>query len=151
MPIRRVTPQSAIRQSIQSRVDRLTQAIVNNLIYVGESAVKLARDPSRRRYTDRTGNLTSSIGYAVLVNGSVVHLSGFPAKNGPAGNGSQGVKRGPDFLKQLIAEHSEGITFIMVAGMPYAVYVEDMGLDVLDSAELMAKDMLPRLMKKLKF
>ena len=44
------------------------------------------------------------------------------------------------------------ISFVMVAGMPYAQYVEAMSLNVLDSSERMAeqkiKDMLQKMFTK---
>lgn len=120
------------------------EAIINNLVYVGESALTQARNG--HRYTDQTGNLTSSIGYAIVVNGRVFKKSAFEVVK----DGKQGASAGNKFLQKLISQHSKGIVFIMVAGMPYAQYVEAMSLDVLDSAEVMAKKMLPQIFKALK-
>lgn len=151
MPIKRVTPAGAIKRAIDRRVDNIVRAIVNNLVFVGEKLIEHARDSHRKRYTDRTGNLTSSIGYVVLVNGKAVSQSDFQEVKGPEKGAGKGSKIGKNFLKKLIADNSEGIVFIAVAGMPYAAYVERKNLDVLDSAEMMAADMIPRMMEKLKF
>ena len=37
----------------------------------------------------------------------------------------------------------------MVAGMPYAKYVEAMNLDVFDSAEMLAEKMIPIIMNEI--
>ena len=49
-------------------------------------------------------------------------------------------------MEQVIAENPTGLVFIMVAGMPYAKYVEAMNLDVFDSAEMLAEKMIPKIM-----
>lgn len=119
-------------------------AMIESLAYVGEKALKQAR--TRHRYKDQTGNLTSSIGYCILDNGRVVFESDFASVL----NGKEGSREGRDYLRKLISENSSGLVFIMVAGMPYAQYVEAMNLDVLESAEMLAKRMLPQILKRLK-
>lgn len=152
MPIK---PRStkAIQQEINRRLERLYQALTNVLIYAGEEVIKYARNPNRRRYKDRTGNLTSSIGYVVLRDGKVMRESDFATVKGDGTSKGKltGSKSGRDFLKSLISEHNNGLVLIVVAGMPYAAYVEAMGLDVLDSAEIKAEDIVKRLLSKLKF
>lgn len=119
-------------------------AMIDNLAYVGEEALKQAR--SGHKYKDQTGNLTSSIGYCILDNGKIL----FESKFETVLNGKQGSEEGRKFLHNLISQNSKGLVFIMVAGMPYAQYVEAMSLDVLDSAEMLAKKMIPKIMKGLK-
>ena len=114
------------------------------MAYVGEEALKQAR--TGHRYKDQTGNLTSSIGYCILDEGRIVFESSFDTVL----NGKQGSEDGRKFLQKLISQNSKGLVFIMVAGMPYAQYVEAMNLDVLDSAETLAKEMIPKIMKGLK-
>ena len=144
MPIKRLTPKGAAKAYLDKQLAMWQQAIINNLVYVGESALKQAREG--HRYKDQTGNLTSSIGYAIVVDGKVFKRSRFEVVN----NGREGAANGSQFLQRIIARNSKGIVFIMVAGMPYAQYVEAMSLDVLDSAEVMAKKMLPNIFKALK-
>lgn len=155
MPIKQITPKAAIQSAINRRVERLLGALIKTLCYVGEEVVKYARDPNRKRYTDQTGNLTSSIGYVVLRDGEVVHESSFEQVNGNGKAKSRsklsGSKEGRKFLHQLIAENSSGLVLIVVAGMPYAAYVEAMGYDVLDSAEIKAEEMIKKMLRKLKF
>lgn len=144
MAIKRITPKGAAKAFLDKQLAMWKQAIVNNLIYVGEAALTQARNG--HRYQDQTGNLTSSIGYAILVDGRVHKQSDFKVVL----NGQNGASEGKKFLQRLISQNSKGIVFIMVAGMPYAQYVEAMNLDVLDSAEVLAKKMIPEIMKALK-
>lgn len=156
MPIKQTTPKAALQASIDRRLHNLLQALVNVLCYAGEEVVKYARDPNRKRYTDQTGNLTSSIGYVVLWDGRVVKQSDFSPVQGKGkkrsgAGGLSGSKKGREFLKKLISENGEGLVLIVVAGMPYAAYVEAMGYDVLDSAEIKAEEIVKRMLSKLKF
>lgn len=144
MGIRRITSKSDIQREIEEQVARWQQVIVNNLIYVGEAALKHAREV--HKYTDRTGNLTSSIGYCVLVDGKSVFESTFEVLK----KGQQGAVEGRKFLSQLTRKHSKGVVLIMVAGMEYAEYVEAKGLDVLESAEMQSRRLIPVLMNSLK-
>lgn len=144
MPIRQVTPKSAINAYFNKRLQMVKSAMIESLAYVGEEALKQAR--TGHRYKDQTGNLTSSIGYCILDNGRVVFESDFASVL----NGKEGSREGRDYLRKLISENSSGLVFIMVAGMPYAQYVEAMNLDVLESAEMLAKRMLPQILKRLK-
>ncbi len=145
MPIKRLTPQAKAKAYLDKRLVLWQKAIINNLIYVGESVLKHAR--THHKYLDQTGNLTSSIGYCILDNGRVVYQSTFEVVKG----GGLGSAEGRKFLRNLAARNSKGIVFIMVAGMPDSQYVEAMSLDVLDTAEQLAKRMIPEIMKALKF
>lgn len=152
MPIKQITPQRALQAAIDRRVEALMRAIVNTFCYAGEEVIKYARDPNRKRYKDQTGNLTSSIGYVVLWDGKVIKESDFsPVTGARKSSGISGSKQGRAFLKKLIAENNNGIVLIVVAGMPYAAYVEAMGYDVLDSSEIKAHEIVKRMLSKLKF
>lgn len=54
-------------------------------------------------------------------------------------------------MSRLISENSKGIVLIVVAGMNYARYVEKMGLNVLDSSEMLAKKLVPIMLNDLGF
>lgn len=144
MGFKRTTSNSEISRYIEERTARFRQACINKLTYVGEQAVKEARENGK--YKDRTGNLRSSIGYCVLDNGKVVRESSFEALK----PGAAGSQEGRQFLSRLISEHSEGLVLILVAGMEYAAYVEAKNLNVLDSAEQLAERILPKLFESLK-
>lgn len=143
MPIRSTTSDADIARYLDERLKRLRQVAINNLCYLGEAAIKEARE--NHRYKDQTGNLTSSIGYLVLDNGKVVRESSFEVVK----KGSSGSSEGREFLHTLISEHSTGLVLILVAGMNYAAYVEAKNLNVLDSAEQLVERELPQLLKQL--
>lgn len=154
MPINSNTPEAAIQRAIDRRLNQLLANCVEVLQYVGEQVLGYARDPGRRRYQDQTGNLTSSIGYVVLMDGKVMHESDFvqlQPKQGVKPGKVSGSSQGRKFLKRVAQENGEGLALIMVAGMPYAAYVEAMGLDVLDSAEIKAEELVRKMIRKLKF
>jgi len=139
-----MSPRNALGQYLERKVSDLRLVLLNNLIYVGEEAVKEARQ--RGRYKDQTGNLRSSIGYCILDDGKPVKLDGFEVVK----EGMQGAQQGRKFLDSLISEHSTGLVLIVVAGMEYAQYVEAMNLNVLDSAEQLAERLVPQMIKSLK-
>lgn len=145
MPIRLVTPQSEIDAYIDQSIDKALQVIVNTFMYVGESCIREARDNGS--YMDQTGNLRSSIGYVVVVDGQVVRKNVVDLVK----NGTEGTKEAEAFLERLATEHSDGICLIVVAGMNYASYVEGRGYNVLTSAELLAERLVPQLLEQIGF
>lgn len=114
--------------------------IIESLCRIGEEAVTLAKlIPPERGFTDRTGNLRSSIGYVVCKDGQPINLA-FEAVKG----GHEGVHTGQRLAMEIAKQHNEGYTLIVVAGMNYAVHVESKGRDVLTSAEKEAEKLLAR-------
>lgn len=137
-----------IEKQLGTTGERIRKAAVNTMCYVGEQCIKQARDNGD--YNDITGNLRSSIGYCVLQNGKVVKQSAGKRFSGPEGSGLEGSKEGKAFLQKLAGDYPKGIVLILAAGMNYAVYVEAIhGRDVLTSAELLARDLVPQLLKKI--
>lgn len=150
----------------QSRKD-LTDFIVFRFQEIGEAAVKIAREMGS--YHDITGNLRSSIGYIILVDGKVVTGGDFEAKavapgkrkvtrtkNGKTyettitvgGSGEDGVKQGKALLEKLKSKFAWGIVLILCAGMEYAAFVENVkGKDVLTSAQHLAESLMNKLLK----
>lgn len=152
MPIKPNFTQADIRARMNQEIERRKRGLISQLFYIGEECVNNARTPHDGRYHNQTGNLCSSIGYCILVDGEIVHEGEWKAVNGGKGDGTEGKKQGVAFLHELAAKQTtQGIVFLMVAGMPYAQYVEAMSLDVLDTSEQMAerkiKAMLNRLFK----
>lgn len=143
MPIKRTSPKANESKIMDEKIQRIKQSLYARLMYVGEMALTEAR--TNHRYQDQTGNLTSSIGYAIIDNGRVIRQSSFEQVK----QGSQGGNKGKQHMKSIMAKNKQGIVFIMVAGMNYASYVEAMSLNVLDSAEMMAKRMIPQILKSL--
>lgn len=129
----------------QSRKD-ITDFIVMHFRQIGEGAVKIARENGS--YHDITGNLRSSIGYVILVDGKVV-TNGTPVRySGAKGNGEKGEAAANELLQKLKSKYPWGIVLILCAGMEYAAFVENVrGKDVLTSAEHLAESLMKQLLK----
>lgn len=145
MPIKNLTPEGAISDFIGQQVERITSALIYNLCAVGEQVLNQAR--STNSYKDQTGNLRSSIGYVVAVDGEVVQSSSFEVVK----DGADGSRDGKSYALELVKQFPEGIVLIVVAGMNYASYVSAKGYDVLDSSEVLADRLVPEILKQLGF
>lgn len=150
MPIKPNFTAADIRNRMNREMERRKQAIVAQLFYIGEECLTQAR--SGHKYLNQTGNLCSSIGYCILVDGNIVREGEWKSVGGGKGDGTEGRKQGAAFLHELAGKQAtKGIVFLMVAGMPYAQYVEAMSLDVLETSEQMAqrkiRGMLDRLFR----
>ncbi|KXB74560.1 hypothetical protein HMPREF1860_01999 [Prevotella amnii] len=138
MGVRLTTPQQEIDAYIEKRLKRMQHAVIRILEYTGERAVIAAIE--NHRYKNQTGNLEASTGYIIVDNGEIIKNSfGF----------AEGSLKGKNAAKELAAKYTSGLVLIVVAGMKYAVYVSDKGLDVLDSAEIEAQNILPQLLNQL--
>ncbi len=145
MPIKNLTPEGAISDFIGQQIERITSALIYNLCAVGEQVLNQAR--STKSYTDQTGNLRSSLGYVVAVDGEVVQTSDFEIVK----EGADGSTNGKSYALELVKQFPEGIVLIVVAGMNYASYVSAKGYDVLDSSEILAERLVPDILKQLGF
>lgn len=133
-----------IQARFDAALDFIQREQIEALKYLGELCVSHARMvPAPKGFMDQTGNLRSSIGYALYVNGVAVTSVFEQTKSG-----KEGVHAGA-VLADKIGKESEGITLVVTAGMNYAVYVESKGRDVITSAELLAKKELPRMVAEL--
>lgn len=130
---------------LDEQITRIEEQIVYNLSYVGERCLSAAR--STDSYKDRTGNLRSSVGYVVARDGRIVQASDFKT----VGQGREGATEGSLFARRLVGQFPQGIVLVVVAGMSYAAYVAAKGYDVLDSAELLAERLVPKMMTQLGF
>ena len=84
MPIKQKTLRAEIDTYTEIQVNRLLNAIIYNLGVIGEKVVNEARE--RGSYTDRTGNLRSSTGYVIVVDGKIAQMSSFQAIRGQGEN-----------------------------------------------------------------
>lgn len=130
-----------ISKHINRHIDEVKLHIVNQLTYVGEECIRIARQNGA--YNDITGNLRSSIGYVIL-------NDGMPIKQGQPQqykNGGDGIKAAETLLQTLRGEFPKGIVLIVCAGMKYAAYVEGIHhKDVLTSAQLAAESLVKQLL-----
>ena len=147
MGIELKTSQAKIEKMIAKKVDNVKKAIIYNLSYIGERCVTEAREktPDEGSFTDQTGNLRSSIGYAIVCDGVTVQTYGFLPTEKGSKKGVDGQKDGQNFLNEIIRKFPKDIVLILVAGMNYATYVARYK-DVIDSAELLAKKLIPEMM-----
>lgn len=136
--------QDKVLERLAKQAARLERALLRQFLVAGEMCVETAR--LNRSYTDRTGNLTSSIGYIVAVDGRIRKISDFYVVK----QGAQGQKEGKAYARELVKNFPKGYVLIIVAGMEYAAYVADKGYDVIDSAELQAQTLVPQLLRQLK-
>ena len=146
MPGRMTTPLQVIGDQLKASVEAKLRVLVNTFCYVGEQCIIEAREAGN--YTDQTGNLRSSIGYAVIWDGKVVQRDCIDKIK----QGDKGVSDGNEYLSKCIkGRRRKGIVLIVTAGMNYAEYVEAKGFNVLTSAELKAGPLVKSLLTRLGF
>ena len=130
-----------LRDHLDVKLKDLLNVIVTQFTYLGEEAVKIARE--KGSYMDVTGNLRSSIGYCILVNGEPVVNGKTEKFEGKQGDGSEGAAASAALLGKLKSKYPRGVVLIVCAGMNYAAYVEHVRhKDVLTSAELRAEELV---------
>lgn len=135
------TPDSAFSNFLDDTKKLVISRAIKAFIYVGEACLKEAR--LNGNYTDRTGNLRNSIGYAVVFNSEIMQESVFA--------NTTGGEKGKKYLDGLKKNYHTGLVLIVSAGMNYAAYVEARNYNVLTSAELLANKLVPQIMKQLGF
>ena len=139
-----ITPKFAngfVAGQVKAFQERLEKATVFQLQYLGEELAKYAKD--NHTYTDQTGNLTNSIGYAVVKQGKIVTYGG---EIQPGDGAEEGLK----VAQQMAAKLPNSFSLIIVAGMNYAAYVEAKGYDVILPAQLKAMSDFPQTIQRLK-
>ncbi len=134
------TPLSEVDRILYKSFEILKNEITKNLVKLGEESIAKIRDRSKEEsWIDRTGNLRSSIGYAVYDYGIKQIESAFQIVR----NGNEGSSEGKKMISQLGSEYSNAYALVVVAGMNYASYVEALeNKDVLASTELWAKSIV---------
>lgn len=115
----------------------LYEEMRNALSKLGEECVKRVRERgAEESWIDRTGNLRSSIGYAVYESGKAVIQSNFYVVK----DGSLGQSTGQQMIDELASLYANTMALVVVAAMEYADEVEALSnKDVLASTELWAK------------
>ena len=133
-----------VRDMVQKRVDAMLEQVFQRLVRIGLVFVKDAR--LKADFTDRTGNLRSSIGFVIMRDGKQVYGDFELSKKGTdRAKGESEAKQ----LAQLIAtKYSDGFALIVVAGMEYAAAVESKGKDVITGSSLEATASLNKAFKR---
>lgn len=126
----------------------IKEEIIQTLSHLGEEAVKKVRErPEEESWFDRTGNLRSSVGYAVTDHGRKQIESAFHQVLG----GAEGSSKGRQLIESLVSQYSDTYALIVVAGMDYAERVEALdNKDVLASTELWARSILDQRLERTK-
>lgn len=137
MGITCTTAKSAIGEYQRALLDITRAEVIRSLSYLGEQCVARIRDRSARdSWIDHTGNLRSSIGYAVYDHGTKIIQSAFPAVM----NGAAGAGEGQKLVQDLASSYAKTYALVVVAGMNYAEYVEAIeSKDVLAGTEIWAR------------
>jgi len=132
-----------VKEVFDTFVEDVDVQLIQLFAYVGEEFVNLARNKKPpQSFTDRTGNLRSSIGYVVALDGEV--------KIGDFEGTGEGKARAKELVKEVLSDSSTGIVLIGVAGMQYASYVESRGRDVISGSVPKASKILKELKEGLK-
>ena len=120
--------------------ETLQEQIIIQLQYLGQECVSRIRGRGQcESWIDRTGNLRSSIGSAVYEDGKKKLSTAFESVFG----GQEGSEAGKRMIDALAKEYSQTYAMVVVAGMDYASYVENMnGKDVLASTRLWAESVI---------
>ena len=134
----------ALMEQLREEARAQAKKAIDTLNFVGLKTVKAIREGEISNWKDDTGNLRSSIGYLVLSNGKVVGRNFALVNN----RGEEGLKRAKEFAQELAGQYPRGYVLIIVAGMDYASYVEDIdGKVVLAGSERFARDTLESILK----
>lgn len=139
------TDMRKLKSNLQAKMKDITALLVKQLSFIGEECVRIARESGE--YNDITGNLRSSIGYVVLVDGKPANSGKSKLYSGEKGNGEAGPPAAEALLLKLQSKFPWGVVLIVCAGMKYAAYVEAVHhKDVLTSAELKAESLAKKLL-----
>lgn len=134
MPI--VAPKNNIADTLNAYAETMRAMVISMLQAEAMEVVNQIKMPIEqggfRRYHDQTGNLTSSIGYIIMLDGDIVDEYGF---NAALSTGEQGVIEGRAYAQQVSIDYPKGFAVVVVAGMDYAAYVERRGLGGMTSGE----------------
>lgn len=141
-------PMQAMEKYFSAVLHIVSEELKRTLKYLGEQSIKKARDRSgQESWFDQTGNLRSSIGYAIYEHGRKEIESAFQIVK----KGSEGTSEGRKMVEELASMYSQSYALVVVAAMNYADYVEAMdNKDVLASTELWAKGVVDSYMEKTK-
>ena len=129
--------QADIDKKVDSFQKSKIQKMFEVLSYVGIRSVNYAKN--NHTYKDQTGNLTSSIGYAVIYNGSV--------KDEKYEGTATGISQSKKVIADLSAKFFKGMVLVVVAGMEYAAAVESKGYDVITGSSFYADNELKPILK----
>lgn len=144
--IRCTTPKDALDFFFRQALQIVHDEVDKELSYLGEQCIIKIRDRSGdESWYDQSGNLRSSIGYAVFDYGKKFIESTFAVVR----QGGQGASEGRKMVNELANQYANVYALVVVAGMNYAEYVEAIeSKDVLASTESWARSQVDGHIKK---
>ena len=144
--IRLVTSINTIDELFRKAAQIIFDRVQYNLNYLGLLCVRRIRDrKGSDSWYDQSGNLRSSIGYAIFSHGRKEIESAFDTVLG----GSEGSQKGREMVEELARKYSDTYALVVVAAMEYAEYVEAIeSKDVLASTEIFAKSEVQKYLQK---
>lgn len=125
----------SINERVTGFVQEKEQKTLDVLFYTGEKFVNRARDVVS--YTDRTGNLRSSIGYTVFKDGKKVKANYQISEKGSNGgkiSKKKAMSLAQQFANEVGSKFPKGYVVVGVAGMNYAFFVEKRNYDVISGS-----------------
>lgn len=136
MGIRMTTSTKELEEFLNNAAKKLQNNVTLALSKLGDESVARIRNRSAEKsWIDQTGNLRSSIGFAVYEQGVKFMESAFS----PVLSGSEGSVKGKKMVNDLAKEYSKVYALVVVAGMEYAGEVEALkSKDVLASTKIWA-------------
>lgn len=135
-----------IEKQMNGFVAKIVNAAIQAMGFLGTKCVNHARTvPSDIGFKDQTGNLRSSIGFKVFVDGRPVSENYKQVLNG-----SEGIEKGKALADSVGAQCGQNqIMLVVTAGMEYAIHVESLGRDVITSSEQLARQEWPNMKARL--
>lgn len=135
-----ITPPNGMANEIEARLrakaraihDELVQLLIEEATEIVGSIKTPVSSGGYRSYHDQTGNLTSSVGFAVVENGNIIYEYGFEQKLATA---TVGNEEGKVYARQLASIDTSGLYVVVCAGMNYAKWVEIQGLGGMTAGE----------------
>lgn len=145
MGIRMTTSTTALNSFLQRAAKKIQENVLKALSKLGdESVVRIRNRSAKESWIDHTGNLRSSIGFAVYEQGCKFMESAFAQVLG----GSDGSAKGKKMINDLAKEYSKVYALVVVAGMEYAGEVEALdSKDVLASTRIWATSVVEKRIK----
>lgn len=145
MGIRITTTNAAISAFLRKAINRLQKAVAIALSKLGdECVVRIRVRSARESWIDHTGNLRSSIGFAVYEQGKKFMESTFAQVL----SGVEGSSKGKKMIDSLAKDYSRVYALVVVAGMEYADEVEALeSKDVLSSTRIWATSVVENRVK----
>jgi hypothetical protein len=130
----------------QQLIEQIDARVIFAFQNACNDAVTFAK--TKHGYTQQTGALNSSTGYQLYKDGSLIHSRFEQSQGGSDEDGARakGVAAGEKAASERASQLGAHICAVIVAGMPYAIFVESKGYDVLTSASKQFPDFLQKRM-----